>query len=189
VHPTSGILRHFQAFSTPKQNPALEILSTPAHPQVTQTVGQPKAKNKIVFDSQSWFYVWLRNSNSFLAVAFFKFLFESGFQQAGFQVLVSSLNKFSFYQQSFRFILSSRWNWLQGFWLTLLVNFGFDWLCQFLLAKFTVGFVGSHNRLAFFLKKFWQVEFVKFSRLRWRCCLLVMSGFPKLAFWFVCGFV
>ena len=39
VHLTGGILRHFRAFSTPKQNPALEVLSTPAHPQVTQTVG------------------------------------------------------------------------------------------------------------------------------------------------------
>jgi len=39
VHLTGGILRHFQAFSTPKQNPALGVLSTPAHPQVTQTVG------------------------------------------------------------------------------------------------------------------------------------------------------
>jgi hypothetical protein len=40
VHLTGGILRHFQALSTPKQNPALEVLSTPAHPQVTQTVGR-----------------------------------------------------------------------------------------------------------------------------------------------------
>jgi len=44
VHLTGGILRHFQAFSTPEQNPALEVLSTPAHPQVTHTVGQPRAK-------------------------------------------------------------------------------------------------------------------------------------------------
>jgi hypothetical protein len=28
-------LRHFQALSTPKQNPALEVLSTPTHPPVT----------------------------------------------------------------------------------------------------------------------------------------------------------
>jgi hypothetical protein len=35
---TGGILRHFQALSTPEQNPALEVLSTPAHPQVTQNV-------------------------------------------------------------------------------------------------------------------------------------------------------
>ena len=40
VHLTGGILRHFQAFSTPEQNPALEVLSTPAHPQVTHTVGR-----------------------------------------------------------------------------------------------------------------------------------------------------
>ena len=38
VHLTGGILRHFRAFSTPEQNPALEVLSTPAHPQVTHTV-------------------------------------------------------------------------------------------------------------------------------------------------------
>jgi hypothetical protein len=31
-------LRHFRALSTPKQNPALEVLSTPTHPQVTQAV-------------------------------------------------------------------------------------------------------------------------------------------------------
>jgi hypothetical protein len=36
-----GIFGHF---STPEQNPALEVLSTPAHPQVTQTVGTPLAK-------------------------------------------------------------------------------------------------------------------------------------------------
>jgi hypothetical protein len=38
VHLTGGILRHFRAFSTPKQNPALEVFSTPAHPQVTLAV-------------------------------------------------------------------------------------------------------------------------------------------------------
>ena len=39
VHLTGGILRHFRALSTPEQNPALGVLSTSAHPQVTQTVG------------------------------------------------------------------------------------------------------------------------------------------------------
>ena len=38
VHLTGGILRHFWALSTPKQNPALEVLSRPAHLQVTQAV-------------------------------------------------------------------------------------------------------------------------------------------------------
>ena len=38
MHWTLGILRHFQAFSTPEQNPALEVLSTPAPAPVTQTV-------------------------------------------------------------------------------------------------------------------------------------------------------
>jgi len=40
VHLTGGILRHFRALSTLKQNPALEVLSTPAHPQVTHTVNR-----------------------------------------------------------------------------------------------------------------------------------------------------
>jgi hypothetical protein len=40
VHLTLGILRHFRAFSTPEQNPALEVLSTPAPAQVTQAVGR-----------------------------------------------------------------------------------------------------------------------------------------------------
>ena len=38
VHLTGGILRHFRAFSTPEQNPALKVLSAPAHPQVTPAV-------------------------------------------------------------------------------------------------------------------------------------------------------
>ena len=46
VHLTGGILRHFRAFSTPKQNPALKVLSTPAHPQVTQTVGWQSQRAK-----------------------------------------------------------------------------------------------------------------------------------------------
>jgi hypothetical protein len=39
VYLTGGILRHFRHFSTPEQNPAPGFLSTPAHPQVTPTVG------------------------------------------------------------------------------------------------------------------------------------------------------
>ena len=46
MHLTGGILRHFRAFSTPEQNPALGVLSTPAHPQVTQTVGLPLAQQR-----------------------------------------------------------------------------------------------------------------------------------------------
>ena len=37
---TGGILRLFWAFSTPKQNSALEVFSKTAHPQVTQNVGR-----------------------------------------------------------------------------------------------------------------------------------------------------
>jgi hypothetical protein len=35
---TVGILRHFRAFSTPEQNPALGVLSHPAPPPLTPTV-------------------------------------------------------------------------------------------------------------------------------------------------------
>ena len=48
VHLTGGILRHFRALSTPKQNPALEVLSTPAHPQVPITA-VVKGPSKINF--------------------------------------------------------------------------------------------------------------------------------------------
>ena len=37
---TVGILRHFRAFSTPEQNLGLGVLSHPAPPPLTQTVGQ-----------------------------------------------------------------------------------------------------------------------------------------------------
>jgi len=37
VHLTGGIWGIFGLFSTREQNPALEVLSTPAHPQVTRT--------------------------------------------------------------------------------------------------------------------------------------------------------
>jgi hypothetical protein len=40
VHLTGGILRNFQAFSAPKQNPASKPFSTPARQQVTHTVGR-----------------------------------------------------------------------------------------------------------------------------------------------------
>jgi hypothetical protein len=40
---TVGILRHFRALSTPEQNPALGVLSRPAPPPLTQTVGTPLA--------------------------------------------------------------------------------------------------------------------------------------------------
>jgi len=46
VHLTGGILRHFRAFSTPEQNPALGVLSRPAHPQVTQAVGGQSQRAK-----------------------------------------------------------------------------------------------------------------------------------------------
>jgi hypothetical protein len=44
-----------------------------------------------------------------------------------------------------------------------------------------VGFVGSQNRLVFFLQKFWQIEFVKLPRLRWLCRFSSKVRFPKIS--------
>jgi len=68
VHLTGGILRHFRAFSTPEQNPALRVLSTPAHPQVTHTVSQPRAKPSLIRKFR--FVFGSEIQNHFLAVAF-----------------------------------------------------------------------------------------------------------------------
>jgi hypothetical protein len=58
VHLTGGILRHFRALSTPEQNPALGVLSRPAHPQVTQTVGQ-QSQEKMAKERLSFIHKYL----------------------------------------------------------------------------------------------------------------------------------
>jgi hypothetical protein len=64
--------------------------------RVTQTVGQPRAKAKSFLNCKFGFTFGSEIQIHFLVVAFFNFLFESGFQQVGFQVLVSLLNKLLF---------------------------------------------------------------------------------------------
>jgi len=124
---------------------------------------------------------------SFLAVAFFQISVSSGFQQASFQVwLFHSISFFSSAKFQVGFVeplkLASR------FLACVSVSVGFDWLCFVASALFVAGLVGSQNRLVFFLQKFWQVEFVKLSWLRWLCGFLTKSSFPKSSFWFICGF-
>ena len=92
--------------------------------------------------------------NHFSAAVFFKFVFESGFSKQVF--------KFSnFYSTSFLSSAKFRIGFVESlksasrFLACVLVNFGFERLCKFLLAKFVVGFVGSQNWLVFFLQKFW----------------------------------
>jgi hypothetical protein len=88
VQRTVGILRHFRAFSTPKRNPALGVLSKPAPPPLTQTVRQPVAKIKESLNHKFGFMVEFGKANSFLVAAFFRKSFalfhcaESGFQLA-----------------------------------------------------------------------------------------------------------
>ena len=82
-------------------------------------------------------------------MAFFKSGFESGFQQAGFQVLVSSLNKFSFIRKvSGLFCRVAK----IGFKVLgqVLVSVGFDWLC-FVALVFVRGRFCRFSKLACFL--------------------------------------
>ena len=77
MHLTGGILRHFRAFSTPEQNPALEVLSQPAHPQVTQTVSVPlRVKPFGLFKNQVSFKLGLSLQNEVWVLA--KILVYSG---------------------------------------------------------------------------------------------------------------
>jgi hypothetical protein len=46
-----GFCAIFGHFSTPEQNPAPKVLSTPAHPQVTQTVSLHFACNKSILQT------------------------------------------------------------------------------------------------------------------------------------------
>jgi hypothetical protein len=74
VHPTCGSLRDLQAFFWLR---AFFYISSIVHARphagnASRWVAEPKSKTKYVFDSQSWFYVWLKNSNPFLAAALFK---------------------------------------------------------------------------------------------------------------------
>jgi len=84
------------------------ILSRPPAANANRWQAEPKSKCKTVFDSQVSFYRRVGKAVSVLAVAFFKSVFESDFQFAGFQVLFFLFNKFSFCQQSFGLVLSSR---------------------------------------------------------------------------------
>jgi hypothetical protein len=63
VHPTLGILARFQAFFYASAFSQSDGVPPPAPARVTQTVGQPKSKSKVIFDSQVCFIVEFRNSN------------------------------------------------------------------------------------------------------------------------------
>jgi hypothetical protein len=89
-----GILRHFRAFSTPEQNPALGVLSTPAPPPLTQTVGTPLVKQKESLNHSFVLSSKFGNANSFLGGGFFSSRFclsrqvESVFQVSSWHNLV-----------------------------------------------------------------------------------------------------
>ena len=80
-------------------------------------------------------------------------MFESDFQQAGFQVWLFRSTSFlssAKFQVGFVESLKSA----SRFFACVLVCSGFDWLCFVVSALFLVGFVGLQNRLVFFLQKF-----------------------------------
>ncbi len=64
VHPTLGSLRSSQAFFYALPFFPSDGVPPPAPARVTQTVRQPKCKNKIVFESQVRFFVEFRKTNS-----------------------------------------------------------------------------------------------------------------------------
>jgi hypothetical protein len=126
-----------------------QTLSTPAHTQVTQTVGQPKAKTNSSLIRKFRFIVEFRKANLFFSGGVFSSLrFESGFQQAGFQVLVFGSTSF-LSSAKFRVHFVESLKSASRFLVWVLVNVGFDWLCFVASILFVVGFVGSQNWLVF----------------------------------------
>jgi hypothetical protein len=87
----------------------------------------------------------------FFSDGIFQVWFESGFQFAGFQVLL--FRSISFLSSAkFRVGFVKSLKSASRFLACVSVNFGFESLRQFLLAKFAVGCVGSKNWLVFFGK-------------------------------------
>ena len=64
-------VRHFRALSTPEQNPALEVLSRPAHPQVTRTVRRPSLIDMDLLDPTTLLVGVIATTVMFAVVAFF----------------------------------------------------------------------------------------------------------------------
>jgi hypothetical protein len=119
VHLTCGILRLFRVFFWLRVFPTSQALSTPAHTQVTQTVGQPLAQKTFAFFPKlacvsNWqkcvFKIKFRVSSKisglpksvFLAVAFF-------------QISRSQKLAFLFSWQVSFLAVSGFQNWLRGF--------------------------------------------------------------------------
>ncbi len=115
--------------------------STPAHTQVTQTVRQPKSKNKTIFETQVLFcrWVWKIKFSFFYRRYFFKFAFwVLVFIQQVFKFSAFSLNKFSFRQQIFEVGFVESLKSASRFLVCVLVSISFDWLC-FAASIFVVG--------------------------------------------------
>jgi hypothetical protein len=141
-----GIFKHFSGFEfslLPNR-----IHARPHAGNASRWQAEPKSKCKTILIRKFRFIVELEKQFQFFSGGVFQVWFESGFQFAGFQVLVFSLNKF-FFSAKFRFGFVKSLKLASRFLSYVSVNFGFDWLCRFLLAKFVVGFVGFQNRLVF----------------------------------------
>ena len=132
-------------------------------------------------------------------MAFFQVWFESGFQRASFQVCLSRSASF-LSSEKFRVGFVESLKSASRFFALVLVNFGFERLCQFLFAKFTVGFVGSQNRRVFYSKVSGKLSLqnfvgfffalsvlgkVKFSKI---IVLVCLAKFFQQAFWQVINF-
>ena len=200
VHPTCGILRHFQAFFWLWVFSTSQALSTPAHTRVTQAVGKnlhsslnAVSKIKLVFKLAFWVLqirVWVFSkvsasikSGAFSGGSFQNFIgFKIGswFWFKTFRVKLAQVSKIGF-------VVFSQYFGKQA------VSFGkirFSWLA-FCLARSSFW-----NRLQDFQQKFWKVWFWLLRRVHffWQSNFLVRSVFSKgfskfsaLAFFQVCN--
>ena len=181
MHLTLGILRQSQAVLHALAFFWLDGFAVPAPAQVTQTVGwqRQRANAKPSLIHKVRFIVEFRKPNSIFSGGVFSSLVWVWFSASKFSSLSFSFSKFSF--------ISKVSGWFcrvakigsvvepvetSRFFALVLVNFGFERLCQFLFAKFTVGFVGSQNRRVFYSKvsgKLSLQNFVGFFCGCWAC--------------------
>jgi len=121
-------------------------------------LAEQRANTKPSLNRKVDFVIKFRKANSFFSNNVFQVCVWVWFQQVSFRVLVfCSTNFFSSAKFQVGFVESLKL--ASRFLVCVSVNFSFDWSCRLLLAKFTVGFVGSgtapcgQNRLAFFSAK------------------------------------
>jgi len=146
-----GIFEHFPGFE-------LSLLPSIVHARphagnASRWQAGQRANTKPSLIHKFVFAIGSKIQSHFLAVAFFKSRFESDFSKQVFKFLFFRLISF-LSSAKFRVGFVESLKSASRFFALVLVNFGFERLCQFLFAKFVVGFVGSQNRRIFSSQNF-----------------------------------